>query len=130
MTTTLSWRLWVFLGVLSGFLSVSIGAFGAHALKPFLDPSSLQTFETAARYQFYHALALILLGLYSERTDSKKSYLITGLGFSLGTLLFSGSLYALSISGIKELGLITPIGGVLFLIGWLFWIKNILQQKS
>ena len=99
-------------------LSVLIGAFGAHALKATLESTQrLETFETAVKYQFYHALALILLGLLMVQFQHK-AFTIAGSGFIIGTIIFSGSLYLLSITGYTKLGAITPLGGLAFIIGW------------
>jgi uncharacterized membrane protein YgdD (TMEM256/DUF423 family) len=94
------------------FLAVGLGAFGAHALKTRLTPDMLAIFETGVRYQIYHALALLLLA--AVRGPSK-----AGWCFTAGILLFSGSLYILALTGVRKWGAVTPIGGVLFLIGWL-----------
>lgn len=105
-------------GALSGFLSVAAGAFGAHGLRSKLSPEMLAVFETGARYQMFHALAL--LGTAWAFTHfhpglSKAS----GLFFILGSVIFSGSLYALALSGIKMWGAVTPLGGLFLLAGWL-----------
>lgn len=106
------------LGAVSGGLAVAIGAFGAHAFKPFLIETGREaTFELAVRYQFYHALALLATGLLISET-SHKALLYSGLCFVLGIIFFSGSLYVLSFTGIKMLGAVTPIGGVFFILGW------------
>src|SRR4051794_7260451 len=101
-------RIFLALGALSGFLSVAAGAFGAHALKQRLAAELLVTFETAARYQMYHALALVAVGLLLGRTADSRPLVAAGWLFCVGTLLFSGSLYALALSGIRPLGAITP----------------------
>jgi uncharacterized membrane protein YgdD (TMEM256/DUF423 family) len=106
------------LGALSGFLAVAAGAFGAHALKAHLAPDLLAVFETGARYQLMHALALVLVALMIDRAPSKPLKL-AGAMFVIGTVLFSGSLYALALSGVRVLGAITPFGGLCFLTGWL-----------
>lgn len=111
-------RSFAVLGALSGCIAVACGAFGAHALKARLTPEQLQVWETAARYQMYHALALVAVGLLVSRNPSTWGTR-AGWSFLLGTLLFSGSLYALAMSGIRGLGAITPLGGVAFLAGWL-----------
>lgn len=110
-------RLWLFLGALSAFVSVAAGAFGAHALRTRLTPDMLAVFETGARYQMYHSLGLIALGLLAQQ---RPSALLDAAGWALtaGIVLFSGSLYALSLSGIRVLGAITPLGGLGFLVGW------------
>ncbi len=110
-------RIWILLGSVSGFIAVAAGAMGAHALKSSLAPDLLQHFETAARYQIYHALALLAVGLWSSRAPSAAARL-AGFAFSIGTLLFSGSLYALALSGERWLGAVTPWGGLAFLLGW------------
>lgn len=115
-------QLAVLTGAIYGFLGVAFGAFGAHALKARLAPEMLTVWKTAVEYQFYHALALVLVGLIATQ---RPSIAITNAAicFALGVLVFSGSLYVLALSGVRWLGVITPIGGLLFLIGWvlLFW---------
>lgn len=114
-------RMWLVSGAVLGFLSVAGGAFGAHALKERLGPEMLANFETGARYQMYHALALLGVGLVSMILGSRAGGLMRASGwcFLLGTVIFSGSLYGLSLSGIKKFGMITPIGGLGLLAGWL-----------
>ena len=107
---------WVRLGALSAFLSVAAGAFGAHALKAKLSAEGLAVFETGARYQMYHALALIAVGLLAR---GRSLVDVAGWSFLIGTILFSGSLYALALTGERKLGMITPLGGLAFLVGWL-----------
>jgi uncharacterized membrane protein YgdD (TMEM256/DUF423 family) len=106
------------IGSISAFLAVALGAFGAHALKNSLSPEMLAIFEVGVRYQMYHALALLAAGWAHTRWPGK---IVTAGGwlFVAGTLLFSGSLYALSISGERWLGAITPLGGIALLAGWL-----------
>lgn len=94
------------------FLAVGLGAFGAHALKSRLEPDMLAIFETGVRYQVYHALALLLLA--ALRGPNKAAWC-----FTAGIVLFSGSLYILALTGVRRWGAVTPIGGVLFLAGWL-----------
>ncbi len=106
------------IGCLSAFLAVALGAFGAHALKNSLSPEMLATFEVGVRYQMYHALALLAVGWACTQWPGKAAT-ASGWLFVAGTLLFSGSLYALSLSGERWLGAITPLGGVAFLAGWL-----------
>ena len=116
----------VLLICLSGFLAVAIGAFGAHGLKKFVSPELMVIFETGNRYHFYHTLAALLSFLFLQHSlvlespNKSKSYLkLATWMFLLGILIFSFSLYALAITGIRILGAITPIGGVSFLIGWI-----------
>lgn len=104
-----------------------IGAFGAHALKNLLESSGrLETFETAVKYQFYHALALILLGILINN-QQHSLYQYSGYSLIIGTLIFSGSLYALCLSGITKFGMITPIGGVLLIAGWVLLMLGIIK---
>ena len=107
------------LGAIAGGLAVGIGAFGAHALKPFLMETGREaTFELAVRYQFYHALALVATGILTSET-SRKALHYSGICFILGIIFFSGSLYVLCFTGIKMLGAVTPFGGVFFILGWI-----------
>ncbi|MBD2066725.1 DUF423 domain-containing protein [Leptolyngbya sp. FACHB-671] len=111
----------IFLAIASifGGTSVAAGAFASHALKEKLSDRALEIFETGARYQMYHALALLFVTLLLLRAETNQSLLTaSGIAFVVGVAIFSGSLYALSLSGIKWLGAITPLGGVAFLIGW------------
>ncbi|OWY65750.1 hypothetical protein B7486_40355 [cyanobacterium TDX16] len=104
-----------------GGLSVGVGSFGAHALKEKLTERSLEFFETGARYQMYHALALLLVALLIRISDGQFSQpvlIAAGWNFIVGILIFSGSLYALSLTGIKVIGAITPLGGAAFIAGW------------
>lgn len=103
-----------------GAMAVGGGAFAAHALKERLSERALEVFETGARYQMYHALALTLVALWMHQSALVPGTLvIAGWAFIVGILLFSGSLYALSLSGIKVLGAIAPFGGAAFMLGWL-----------
>jgi uncharacterized membrane protein YgdD (TMEM256/DUF423 family) len=106
---------WVRAGSVLGFLAVALGAFGAHGLREKL--SAMETsasYQTAVQYHMYHALALLAVGLL----PSGRAATVAGWSFLVGVLLFSGSLYALALSGVKALGMITPLGGVAFLVGW------------
>lgn len=112
-------RLFLVIAAILGGLSVALGAFASHALKEKLTERSLEVFELATRYQMYHALALLFVALLLSRAETVQSFLTaSGFAFIIGVLLFSGSLYALSLSGIKVLGAITPLGGVAFIAGW------------
>jgi uncharacterized membrane protein YgdD (TMEM256/DUF423 family) len=101
----------LFYAALLGGSAVALGAFGAHALKNTLEPPEMQIYETAVRYQMYHALALLALGL--ARWKGRSSLWLLG-----GTLVFSGSLYLLAFTRVPVLGAITPIGGILQMVGW------------
>ena len=111
-------RTFIFIGALMGFVGVGLGAFGAHGLKGRLSAEMLAVFETGVRYQMYHALALLALGALMSRLEGR-AVVVAGWSFTAGILIFSGSLYALALSGVTMLGAITPIGGVAFLIGWI-----------
>ncbi len=101
------------------FLGVALGAFGAHALKQKLTPDMLQVFEVGVRYQMYHAFALFIVA-WALHSWNLSSAAAAGWWFIAGIFLFSGSLYALALSGVSWLGAITPLGGLSFLIGWLW----------
>jgi uncharacterized membrane protein YgdD (TMEM256/DUF423 family) len=112
-------------------LAVMIGAFAAHGLKQVLDAYSLGLFETAARYQMYHAIALLIVALISTIPQISPRWLkLAAFAFILGIVLFSGSLYLLALSGIKWLGAITPLGGVAFIFGWLALIVAALKHTT
>jgi uncharacterized membrane protein YgdD (TMEM256/DUF423 family) len=106
------------LGSLAAFIGVAAGAFGAHGLRNRLSPEMLAVFETAARYQMYHALALLVTSAIIGRVGDARLLSIAGWSFVTGIVLFSGSLYALALSGMSALGAVTPLGGVAFLLGW------------
>jgi uncharacterized membrane protein YgdD (TMEM256/DUF423 family) len=110
-------RTFLLLGAIAGFTGVTLGAFGAHALRTRLSPDMLAVFETGVRYQMYHALALVATAALMSQMEGR---LITWAGwfFAAGIVLFSGSLYVLALTGITVLGAITPIGGLAFLLGW------------
>jgi uncharacterized membrane protein YgdD (TMEM256/DUF423 family) len=111
-------RFFFIAGSLSAFLAVALGAFGAHGLKERVSPEMLAIFEVGVRYHMYHALALLCVAWAATRWPGG-SINAAGWLFLFGTLVFSGSLYILSVTGIRWLGAITPIGGAAFLIGWL-----------
>jgi uncharacterized membrane protein YgdD (TMEM256/DUF423 family) len=110
-------RTFLALGALSAGVSVAAGAFGAHALKARLSPDLLAVFETGARYEMYHAMGLLAVGWVASRWPGGAAA-AAGWLFLAGTVLFSGSLYALALSGVRWLGAITPFGGVAFIAGW------------
>jgi uncharacterized membrane protein YgdD (TMEM256/DUF423 family) len=111
-------RLFLGLGALSAFVSVAAGAFGAHALKARLSADLLAVFETGARYQMYHSLGLIAVAWAHARWPGGVT-VAAGWLLVAGTVLFSGSLYALALSGVRVLGAVTPFGGAAALAGWL-----------
>ena len=111
-------------------LGVALGAFGSHALKELLlQNGRTETFETAVRYQLFHALALLIIGLLSEKSNTKELRW-AAMAFVAGTILFSGSLYALSLALVKWVVYFTPIGGVLMIAGWGLLLYHFLKMKE
>lgn len=118
-------------GALLGALGVAVGAFGAHAFKPTLEASGrMDTFETAVKYQFYHALALVLISLLLQNAaiNSAKWYQWAGYSFLGGVIVFSGSLYTICFTGIKAFGAVAPIGGTLMIVGWVLLFLGAAKQ--
>jgi uncharacterized membrane protein YgdD (TMEM256/DUF423 family) len=122
-------RLFIVVGALSGCLAVVAGAFGAHALRERISADMLDVFQTGATYQMYHALALLAVGILLGRfsVDGSSWLWWSGWLFVVGSVLFSGSLYALSLLGVTWLGAITPVGGVAFIAAWLALAVGILR---
>jgi uncharacterized membrane protein YgdD (TMEM256/DUF423 family) len=118
-------KLWIIISAVSGFTAVAIGAFGAHGLKEKLSPEMLEIFKTGVLYQFIHTIVLLILSLISFIKTK-----IASVFFLLGIILFSFSLYIYSTSGITIFAMITPIGGVCFLIGWLWIIVEVIRTKK
>lgn len=110
-------RLFVVIGSLSALLGVAAGAFGAHALRTRLSPELLAVFETGVRYQLVHSLALLAVAWAATRWPGRAT-MAAGVLFAAGIVLFSGSLYALALTGVRGLGALTPFGGVAFILGW------------
>lgn len=108
---------WATVGAVLGGLAVALGAFGAHGLRDRLSPADLDTFDTGARYQMYHALALLAVAWLADRAPSRAAA-TAGWAFLIGILVFSGSLYLLTLGGLRWMGAVAPLGGVSFLIGW------------
>ena len=119
----------LFAGAVLMTLAILLGAFGAHALKAQLSPEMLSVYKTGVEYQFYHSLGLLLIGLTGFHLQSKWLKWSAILLFA-GIILFSGSLYALSITGVKALGAITPIGGLAFAAGWLCLAAGIWKSTN
>ena len=109
---------WIRVGALVGGLGVIAGAFGAHGLEGTLDSKAMDVFETAAKYQMYHAPALLAVGLLVRSGRAGRSTNLAGWSFLIGVLIFSGTLYALAFTGLRWLGAITPIGGLALIAGW------------
>jgi uncharacterized membrane protein YgdD (TMEM256/DUF423 family) len=111
-------RTFLLIGSILGFLAVVFGAFGAHALRSRLSAEMLAVFETAVRYQMYHTFAVLIVAAAIGRIGDAAWLVLAGWFFVAGIILFSGSLYALAFTGVGMLGAVTPVGGLLFLIGW------------
>jgi uncharacterized membrane protein YgdD (TMEM256/DUF423 family) len=111
-------RTFLLIGSVLGFLGVAFGAFGAHALRSRLSADMLAVFETGVRYQMYHTFALLIVAAAMGRIGNAYLLVMAGWLFFAGIVLFSGSLYALALTGLGTLGIVTPIGGLLFLVAW------------
>ncbi|MGO4953425.1 DUF423 domain-containing protein [Paenibacillus peoriae] len=120
-------KILLLLGCIVMFLAVALGAFGAHALKKRLSVDMMSIFQTGIQYQIAHGLGLLLLGVLADNLIHSSLIVTAGWVMLVGILLFSGSLYALSISGVKKLGAITPIGGLAFLASWVIVIVAVVQ---
>ncbi|MGG4207367.1 DUF423 domain-containing protein [Paenibacillus jamilae] len=120
-------KILLLLGCIVMFLAVALGAFGTHALKKRLSVDMMSIFQTGIQYQIAHGLGLLLLGVLADSLVHSSLIVTAGWVMLVGILLFSGSLYALSISGVKKLGAITPIGGLAFLASWVIVIVAVVQ---
>jgi len=109
----------IILGSFNAFLAVALGAFGAHGLKPILSESLMAVYQTGVQYHSMHALGLIGIGILAQNVRNSLFLKLSGWLLLIGIILFCGSLYALSITEIRKFGMITPLGGVSFLLGWL-----------
>lgn len=118
------------LAAINGFLAVALGAFAAHGLRARLAPDMLAIFQTGVQYQMYHALAMFGVGLLCMHITDSALLRASAWSFLAGILIFSGSLYILSLSGIRWLGAITPIGGVGFILGWLMLAAAMLFGRN
>lgn len=127
-------KIFLRLGTVSAAFSVLLGAFGAHSLEQVLAPEQLHVFETGVRYQFYHTFALLLIGLLLYRRKNR-TMLYAGWLFVAGIVLFSGSLYLLAVRealhlGLRGLGILTPLGGLCFIAGWLLLLFSTYQNNE
>lgn len=111
-------NIFLFLGALNGFLSVALGAFGAHVMEARIDPKYMETWQTAVQYQMFHAVGLLVIGVLNKFFPNSSLLNWSGWLMFIGIIIFSGSLFILSTTGIKVFGAITPIGGVTFLVAW------------
>lgn len=122
-------KTFITLGAINAFLCVALGAFGAHGLKQMLSTEMLAVYHTGVHYHFYHATGLILVGLVLHHFTNAKLVRLSGWLMLTGIILFCVSLYILSLTGIRALGMITPFGGVAFLVAWVSLAYGIWQQK-
>ena len=121
-------KTFLLLGSLNAFLSVALGAFGAHGLKSRLSEEMLQTYQTGVNYHMFHAFGLLIVGVVAQLLSNSTLLNWAGWSMSLGILLFSGSLYLMSVTGVRWLGAITPFGGIGFLVGWLLLAVAIFKK--
>jgi uncharacterized membrane protein YgdD (TMEM256/DUF423 family) len=121
-------RLFLAAGGAMALLAVALGAFGAHALRGRVAPEMLAVWHTASEYHFYHALGLIAVGLASAKLPDARLLRCSGWTMLAGIVLFSGSLYALALTGVAWLGAITPAGGAAFLVAWALFVAAVLRQ--
>lgn len=122
-------KLFLILASCNGFIAVALGAFAAHGLKNKLTETLLATFQTGVQYHMYHSLALFALGMLVLQYPANHAFRISGYFFFAGIILFSGSLYGLSLSGLKWLGAITPLGGAAFLVAWGFLAWGVIKLE-
>ncbi|HSR87701.1 MAG TPA: DUF423 domain-containing protein [Pontiella sp.] len=122
-------RLFLSIGSISGALAVMLGAFGAHGLKGKLSEKMLANYMTGVEYQFYHTLALLFVGIIALHQPGRV-LTASGWAFTLGIVIFSGSLYILALTGVTKLGAVTPIGGLMFIAGWILLAVSILKSAA
>lgn len=120
-------RMWAVAGAINAFVSVAAGAFGAHGLRARVTPRMLEVFETGARYQMFHALGLLAVAWLASQRDASAD--AAGWAMLGGIVLFSGSLYAMALTGVTKLGMVTPLGGVGFLVGWALFARAALALR-
>lgn len=121
-------RTFLILGSINAFLSVALGAFGAHGLKSRLSEEMMQIYQTAVQYHMFHSVGLLLVGIVAQWMTNSSLLNWAGWSMAVGILLFSGSLYLMSVTGIRWLGAVTPFGGVAFLAGWLLLVLAVFKQ--
>lgn len=117
----------IVIGSIGAALSVALGAFGAHGLEGRLAERMLKNFQTGVQYQMYHSLGLVLIGLIAWKLQGASFIHAAGWSLLIGIILFSGSLYVLSLTGITKLGMITPFGGVAFIVGWILLVLAVIR---
>ena len=120
-------RFWALAGAVNAFVAVAAGAFGAHGLRARVTPRMLEVFETGARYQMFHALALLAVAWVASQREGVAD--AAGWAMLVGVALFSGSLYAMALTGVTRFGMVTPLGGVGFLVGWVLFGRAVLALR-
>ncbi|MDB4931359.1 MAG: hypothetical protein JWM10_3843 [Myxococcaceae bacterium] len=120
-------RFWALAGAANAFVAVAAGAFGAHGLRARVSPRMLEVFETGARYQMFHALGLLAVAWIASQREGVAG--AAGAAMLAGIVLFSGSLYAMALTGVTRLGMVTPLGGVGFLVGWVLFGRAVLALR-
>jgi len=123
-------RIFLALGAFNAFLCVALGAIGAHGLKSILTPDMLTNFQIGVQYHFYHALGLILVGLTLDRFPSVRTLKFSGFLMCAGILFFSGTLYVISLTGLRGLGMIAPLGGISYMLSWLLFTYAVWRNKE
>ncbi|SFU43076.1 Uncharacterized membrane protein YgdD, TMEM256/DUF423 family [Nitrosomonas eutropha] len=123
-------RIFLALGALNAFLCVALGALGAHGLKPILTPDMLTNFQVGVQYHFYHSIGLILVGLALERFPQARALKFSGILMITGILLFSGTLYVVSLTGWKGLSMTAPLGGMSYMSAWLLFAYAVWRNKQ
>jgi len=121
-------KIFLFAGAISGALAVLLGAFGAHLLKNMISPDMLEVYNTGIQYQFYHTFALLVASILMKLHPSK-NLKWSGYLFIAGITIFSGFLYLLAITGTKAFGMIVPVGGLMFVAGWIFLLIHVLNIR-
>ncbi|MEE9350720.1 MAG: DUF423 domain-containing protein [Thiotrichaceae bacterium] len=116
-------------GAISGLFAVILGAFGAHGIEKIVTPKALEVYKTGIHYQFYHSFALIAAGMFAHFWPKAKYFKTAGFAFLLGIIIFSGSLYLYTLTGNKVFGMITPLGGLSFIVGWGLLITALWKTK-
>lgn len=112
----------------SGMTAVILGAFGAHALRDSVEPSLINAYQTGVQYHFYHTFALFAVGLLAVKSMLTTWLKLSSVFFAVGIILFSGSLYLIAVTGVRQLGIITPFGGVSFIVAWFFLGLELMKQ--
>ena len=123
-------RVFLILGAVNALLAVLLGAFGAHALKPRLSAELMAVYQTGIHYHLFHALGLLVVGLLATQLPASAPLKWSGWLMLAGIVFFSGSLYALSMSGLRWLGAITPLGGMAFILAWALFVIAVLKARS